>query len=153
MVGATFNYSATIWSLARGLIGLLLAISSGVGTMGNEVGDVGPWERFMIQVERWGGRLCHRGDEIGVTEKEIEAGKWTVVMEKHQENISTSERKNSWSVFYWQRGKKGGVNLRKSLYLADWQFNVVEHIACSVEEPPVSRTTMRVLEAGKGFFL
>lgn len=41
MVGATFNYSATIWSLARALIGLLLAISSGVATMANEAGDVG----------------------------------------------------------------------------------------------------------------
>lgn len=60
VVGATFNYSATIWSLARGLIGLFLAISSGVGTMGNEVGDGGLWGRLMIQVERWGGRLCQR---------------------------------------------------------------------------------------------
>lgn len=31
----------------------------------------------------------------GVTEKEIKAGKWVVVMEKHQENISTTKRKNS----------------------------------------------------------
>lgn len=42
-----------------------------------------------------------------------------------------------------KRGKKRkNVNLRESLYLDDWKFNVVEHIACSVEEPPVSSTTM-----------
>lgn len=94
MVGATFNYSATIWSLARALIGLLLAISSGVATMANEAGDVGLGGRFMIQVERWGGRGWG-GGEIGVTEKEPEAGKWAAEMEKHQENFSTIERKNS----------------------------------------------------------
>lgn len=38
----------------------------------------------------WGGR-----DEIGLTEKEFEAGKWAVVMVRHQENISTTERKQS----------------------------------------------------------
>lgn len=97
----------------------------------------------------WGGR-----DEIGLTEKEFEAGKWAVVMVRHQENISTTERKQSWSVFYWRRyKKKKGVNLRESLYLADWKVNVVEHIACSVQEPPVSRTTMRVLEPGTRVFL
>lgn len=48
-------------------------------------------------------------------------------------------------------GEKKYVNLRESLYLAEWKFNVVEHIACSVEEPLVRRTTMRVLEPGKAF--
>lgn len=61
--------------------------------MGNEVGDVGVSERFMIRVERRGGGPL--GGQKGVTEKEIKAGKWVVVMEKHQENISTTKRKNS----------------------------------------------------------
>lgn len=39
--------------------------------------------------------MYHRGDEMGVSEKAIEVGKWVVVMEKHQENISTTKGKNS----------------------------------------------------------
>lgn len=38
----------------------MLAVSSRVGTMGNGVGDVGEWERFMIHVSWRGERLWHR---------------------------------------------------------------------------------------------
>lgn len=58
-----------------------------------------------LEMWGWGGDLRYRssagvgggggGGEIGVTKKEPEAGKWAAEMEKHQENISTTERKNS----------------------------------------------------------
>lgn len=41
---------------------------------------------------RW--EIVPPGGQEGVTEKEIKAGKWVVVMDKHQENISTTKRKN-----------------------------------------------------------
>lgn len=53
-----------------------------------EIYDTGRAVRLEIVPPRW-------DDEIGVTEKEIEAGKWAAVVAKHQENISTTKRKNS----------------------------------------------------------
>ena len=107
-VGTTFNYSATIWNLARGLIGLLLAIGSGVGTMGNEVGDVGPWERFMIQVEQWGGRGGRGGGRGG----------GLVLLRKRlrQENGQEPKRRTA-EVFSTNKGGKKAIS--DSLYLAD----------------------------------
>lgn len=69
---------------------------------------------------------------------------------EHQHNQEEEQLR----LFYWQRKKKNpqNVNLRESLYLADWKVNVVEHIARSVEEAPVSRTTTWALEPGKGFY-
>lgn len=65
---------------------------------------------------------------------------------EHQHNQEEEQLR----LFYWWRKKKTpqNVNLQEPLYLADWKVNVVEHIARSVEEAPVSRTTMWALEPG-----
>lgn len=55
-------------------------------------------------------------DEMGVTEKDAEAGKWVVVMEKHLENISTNMRKNSWGYSTDVGVGEGAMSISESRY-------------------------------------